>query len=158
MLDGLREELLRDGDKLLGPMGFYVVDVEVEASRTAPLFRFFVDTLSGGITMRQVASCSRVFRDYLEAGPQGEDFSLEVSSPGIQRRIGRARDYRRFVGKEVRIRLRSPIDGKRKFTGTIVRADDAAVTLQVDAEEMVLPYPRLARANLTEDYPRSEEG
>ncbi len=158
MLDRLKVELIGDGDKLLGPMGCYVVDVEVEASLTAPLFRFFVDTFKGGITVRQVDSCSRVFRDYLEAGPQGEDFSLEVSSPGIQRRIGRARDFRRFVGKEAKVRLRSPIGGKRKFTGTIVRADDAAVTLQVDTEEMVLPYPRLARANLTEDYSRLEEG
>ncbi len=158
MLDGLREELIRDGDKLLGPLGCYVVDVEVEASRTAPLFRFFVDRFKGNITVRQVASCSRVFREYLEEGPQGEDFALEVSSPGIERRIGRARDFQRFVGKEIRIRLRAPLNGRRKFTGTIVRADDAAVTVQVEEEELVLPYPRLARANLTQDYSRLEEG
>ena len=158
MLDELRRELIRDGDKLLGPKGCYVVDSEIEASRTAPLFRFFVDTLGGGITVRQVASCSRALREMVEQLPQGDNFALEVSSPGIDRRIGRARDFRRFVGQEVRVRLRAPLDGRRKFTGTIVRADDAAVTLQVEEEELLLPYPRLARANLTEEYSRLEEG
>lgn len=158
MLDELCKELIREGDELLGPKGCYVVDVEVEASRTAPLFRFFVDTLGGGITVKQVAECSRTLRDLLEQRPQADDFALEVSSPGIERRIGRARDFRRFLGREVRVRLRAPLEGRRKFTGTIVRADDAAVTVQVEEEEILLPYPRLARANLTQDYSRLEEG
>ena len=157
MLDELRQELISDGDSLLGPRGCYVVDVEIEASRTAPLFRFFVDTFQGGITVREVASCSRAIRDYLENSPQGEGFALEVSSPGIERRVARSRDFRRFIGREVRMRLRAPLDGRRKFTGTIVQADDAAVTVRVEEEELLLPYPRLARANLTQDYSAAEE-
>jgi ribosome maturation factor RimP len=158
MLDELRQSLITEGDRLIAELGCYIVDVEIEPSRSAPLFRFFIDTFKGGVAVKQCARASHRLRDHLEASGHGEDFGIEVSSPGVERRVGRAKDFKRFAGREVRVRLRAPIDGKRKFSGTIVSADDAAVTVRVEEGELVLPYPRIARANLTHDFTRLEEG
>jgi ribosome maturation factor RimP len=159
MLDELKRTLIDEGDALLATIDCYVVDVEVEASRSAPLFRFFIDRLSGTVNVHDCARASRLMRDHLEATGRGEDFGLEVSSPGLDRRLGRPRDFRRFVGREVRLKLRAPLDGKRKLVGIIEEADDAAVTLREKDQEnaLVIPYARIARGNLTYDFSGLEE-
>lgn len=155
----LKKKLMVDGDRLFAELGCYVVAVEIESSRSAPLARFFIDTIQGEpVTVGLCGKASRVIRDHFEAtGMMGEDFGLEVSSPGLDRRVARPRDFRRFTGQKIRFRVADPIEGRRKFEGTIVGADDATVVIDTGDKELTLPYARLARANLIYDYSRAED-
>jgi ribosome maturation factor RimP len=155
----LKRRLISDGDRLFSELGCYVVAVEIESSRSAPLARFFIDTTSGeSVNVGLCGRAARIIREHLETtGMLGEEFGLEVSSPGLDRRVARPRDFRRFTGQRIRFRVADPIEGRRKFEGTIVTADDAAVVIDTGEKELTLPYARLARANLIYDFSRAEE-
>ena len=98
--------------------------------------------------------CSRVVSAVspaLEA--EGYSGSLEVSSPGIERPLTKPDHFRRFVGREVKVRVGEPIGGRRNFTGVIERTSEKDFVLKLleGGAEMELPFGSVARANLKED-------
>ena len=149
----LRSRLIAEGDEVLESIGAYVVDVEVEHSRSRTMLRFFVDLEDGGIS---VADCSRaarlIMRHLEETNAFGGDYAMEASSPGIERRVARPRDFRRFVGREAKLKTRSRVGDKRNFSGVIEAADDSGVTLVSGEEKIHFPYDVVARAKLTYDF------
>ncbi len=159
MLNETTKSLAEQGDQALAAIGCYVVDLEVEPSRSRPLVRYFIGCLDDTtVTVEICARASRILEALLdESGRFGAEYAIEVSSPGIDRRLARPRDFARFAGRGVRVRLRSPMDGKRNLEGTLVGADEKKVTLAVGEQQMELPYDLLARANLVYDSASSEE-
>jgi len=159
LLDENTKSLAEDGDQALAAMGCYIVDVEVEPSRSRPLVRYFIGCLDDStVTVELCARASRILEALLdESGRFGVEYAIEVSSPGIDRRIARARDFARFAGNRVRIRLRNPLEGKRNLDAVLVSATQAGLTLAVGEQQLELPYHHLARANLVYDSSRSEE-
>jgi len=158
MLSEARTALILDGDTLLSPMDCYVVDVEVESSRVRPIVRYFIDSLSGSVTVEDCARASRLLRRHFEeTGRFGDDYAVEVSSPGLERRVARRRDFERFIGEEIRIKSKTPIGDRRKLVGIIKHADDAGVTLVEEDEQYLVTYANIARANLTYEFTSGEE-
>lgn len=97
-----------------------------------------------------LALCERVtnhLRDLLER------YSLEVSSPGLDRPLTKPEHYRRFRGRRVRVRTRGPIEGRRNFTGTIADADEAAVRVSDSGSEIEIPLSEVRRSNLVPELP-----
>src|SRR5437773_875425 len=95
-----------------------------------------------------VALCERVthhLRDLLN------EYSLEVSSPGPERPLVKPDHFRHFIGRRVRVRTRSEHDGRRSFTGELVAASDAEVTVAADDGLVSLPYADINRSNLVEE-------
>ena len=90
-----------------------------------------------------------------------EKYAVEVSSPGRDRPLVKPEHFRRFVGRRVRVRTREPLavagsdDGsaepRKSFTGELVGADDAAVTLAADGGVVTIPYELIHRSNLVEE-------
>jgi ribosome maturation factor RimP len=80
------------------------------------------------------------------------DHSLEVSSPGPQRPLTKPDHFRRFLGRRARVRTRGELEGHKSFTGELVGATDAEVTVAVDPEAALvsIPYSDIARSNLLE--------
>jgi ribosome maturation factor RimP len=146
------------GDDLLAALGLYVVDLEIEVSRARPLIRYFVDSVEGPpVTIEQCARANRALQGYFDEHlPFGEEYAMEVSSPGIERRVARPRDYQRFLGRQIQIRLRENEEGRRNLLGVLVNAGADGFRLAVGDTEMYLEYNRVSRANLTWDY--SSEG
>jgi len=146
------------GDELLAPLGLYIVDLEIEVSRARPLIRYFVDSVEGpSVTIEQCARANRTLQGYFDEHlPFGEEYAMEVSSPGIERRVARPRDYQRFIGREIHIRLRENEDGRRNLVGVLLSASEDSFRVAVGETEMSLEYNRVSRANLTWDY--SSEG
>jgi ribosome maturation factor RimP len=100
--------------------------------------------------------CERVSRD-LSAALDVADaithaYRLEVSSPGIDRPLRRARDFRRFAGHEVKIRTVDMVEGRRNFSGTIHDASDDVVEVECDGRRYQLPVNVIARAHLVPDW------
>ena len=110
----------------------------------AETLRLYIDHPKGV----DLALCERVtghLRDLLEA------WSLEVSSPGIDRPLTKPDHFRRFLGCEVRVRTNEAIDGRRNFTGTLAAADDDSVSVVADGATVTIPLTDVRRSNLVPD-------
>lgn len=94
------------------------------------------------------ALCGRVtdvLRDYL-----GE-YTVEVSSPGVERPLRRPRHFAGAVGRRVALRTAGPVAGRSKFKGELKDAGDDALTLGVDGADVLIPYDAVVRANLIDE-------
>jgi ribosome maturation factor RimP len=110
----------------------------------AETLRLYIDH-PGGVDL---ALCERVtgeLRDLLEA------YSLEVSSPGIDRPLTKPDHFRRFLGRKVKVRTEEAIAGRRNFTGTLTGADDEGVLLDADGADVRIPLADIRRSNLIPD-------
>jgi ribosome maturation factor RimP len=110
--------------------------------------RLYIDRTEGV----DLALCERVtdhLRDLLES------YSLEVSSPGLDRPLTKPEHFRRFLGEHVRVRTREPIGGRRNFSGRLTAADEQAVCVDASDGEFTIPHERIGRSNLVpEENPR----
>lgn len=80
--------------------------------------------------------------------PIAGTYSLEISSPGIDRPLIKAEDFDRFAGFEAKLELKAPIDGRRRFKGRLLGCDGTTVRLDQDGAEMGLSYEDIAKAKL----------
>jgi ribosome maturation factor RimP len=104
-------------------------------------------TVSGGITVADCESVSRQLQRVLEV--EGIDYGrLEVSSPGLDRRLKKAADFVRFAGREARIRLRRPVDGRRNFVGVLRGVSGERVELDFEGGCLAFELADLDRARL----------
>jgi len=80
-----------------------------------------------------------------------EEYALEVSSPGVHRPLSKPDHFRRFLGRRARVRTREARDGHRSFTGELVGASDAEVTIAAPTGVVAIPYGDITRSNLVEE-------
>ncbi|HZV72811.1 MAG TPA: ribosome maturation factor RimP [Conexibacter sp.] len=117
-------------------------DVEVLLAEVAgDTVRLYVDH-PDGVTL---ALCERVTH---ALAPLRERYALEVSSPGSDRPLTKPDHFHRFLGRRARVRTREAREGHTSFTGELVGATDAEVTIAVDDGVVSLPYSAIARSNL----------
>ena len=117
--------------------------VEVLAVELASPERFvvYVDH-PDGVDHALCARVTDVLRDYLRA------YTVDVSSPGLERPLRTQRHFARAVGRRVSLRLREPLDGRAKFKGEVLDAGVEALTLRVDGTDRSIPYAGIVRGNL----------
>lgn len=117
-------------------------DVEVLLAEVAgDTLRLFIDH-PDGVTL---ALCERVTH---ELAAIRERYALEVSSPGIDRPLTKPQHFRHFLGRRARVRTRDARDGHTSFTGELVGATEAEITIAVDGGVVAIPYDAIARSNL----------
>ena len=120
-------------------------DVEVLlAEVSGETVRLFIDH-PDGVTLEL---CERVTLALPEVR---EQYSLEVSSPGLERPLSKPAHFRRFLGRRARVRLREARDGHRSFTGELVGASDSEVTIAATTGVVAIPYDDITRSNLVEE-------
>jgi ribosome maturation factor RimP len=126
-------------------MGYELVDMQV--SRRGGLVRIFLDR-PGGVTVDDCAGVSRQLQRVLAV--EGIDYErLEVSSPGLDRPLRGERDFARFAGRLVEVRMRLPdAGGRRRFTGRVRAVGAGVVTLEVDGRALALNLDAMERARL----------
>ena len=110
----------------------------------AETLRVYVDR-PGGVDLEVCERVTSALRDLLAR------YSLEVSSPGLDRPLTKPEHFRRFVGRRVRVRTSEPIDGSRSFTGELVAAGDSAVSVRDATAEREIPFAAIRRSNLVPD-------
>ena len=79
------------------------------------------------------------------------NYSLEVSSPGLDRKLTKAAHFQRFIGDTVKVKLRLPLDGRRRFRGVLVAQDDDSIVVEVDGQSYSLPLKTIDTARLVPD-------
>ena len=129
--------------------GYRLVRVLVTGGRRTTL-QIMVERLDNSpITHDDCVQISHSVSALLDvADPIAGAYTLEVSSPGIDRPLVRAEDFDRFSGFEARIELVMPLDGRRRFRGRLIGTAEGAVRLLTDAGEQRLPLDAVARAKL----------
>jgi ribosome maturation factor RimP len=77
-----------------------------------------------------------------------ERFTLEVSSPGLDRPLTKPEHFQRFLGSRIRVRTLEAIEGQRNFTGTLAAAGDSGLALDSETGRVEIPFARIRRSNL----------
>ncbi|ABS77646.1 ribosome maturation factor [Coxiella burnetii] len=134
-------------------LGFELVGCELFRRGATRILQVFVDK-PGGIGLDECAKVSRQISAVLDVeDPIRGRYTLEVSSPGLERPLYTANHYRRFIGNKAKIRLREPREGQRQFRGMIVAVDnEEQVTLQLDNKILKVPLGEIEKANLIADF------
>ena len=132
-------------------LGFELVGVEYKSGRHG-LLRVYIDS-EDGVTVDDCQAVSHQVSGLLDVeDPIPGQYSLEVSSPGLDRPLFRAADFQRFAGQEVRVRLVAPVEGRRKFRGLLVGMRDDRVVVRVEEQELVVSLDEIDEARLVPDY------
>ena len=120
--------------------------VEVLAVELANPDRFvvYVDH-PAGVDHDLCARVTDVLRDYLR------EYTVDVSSPGIERPLRTQPHFARVLGSKVSLRLREPVDGRAKFKGEVKAAGADALTIGVDEKDWTIPYETIVRGNLIDE-------
>ena len=136
--------------------GFELVDAELKRQAGSVVVRLYVDK-EGGIGLEDLQSVSEEVSAILDAeDPIESTYTLEVSSPGLDRPLRHEGDYRRFVGRLARLSSFEPLEGRRHWIGRIVGVEAGSVSLQLEAEGgalVHLPLAKLAHGRLEVEFP-----
>jgi ribosome maturation factor RimP len=138
--------------KLLEPtverLGYELVDLEVRLGGKGGLVRVFIDKPEG-IDLDDCETVSRAVSALLDVeDPVPGNYNLEVSSPGLDRKLTKVEHFQRFEGEIVKVQMRFPIEGRRRFRGTLVSSDDENIVVDVDGESHSLPLKTIDTARL----------
>ena len=112
------------------------------------VLRIFIER-EAGVT---IDDCERVSRQasaiFDVEEPIAGEYTLEVSSPGMDRLLFTPQQFQRYRGEEVSVRMRTPVDGRRKFKGTLTDVVDDIIHIQVDGSDFELPHGDIEKANI----------
>ena len=129
-----------------------LVDVEYVKEQRGWVLRVFLDK-PGGITIDDCQAVSLVLDMKLdEEDPIRGSYSLEVSSPGLERPLKKAKDFQRFAGRLAEIRTYSGVYGRKKFKGILQGLRDDQVLLEFEGEVIEIPLDLIAKANLALEF------
>lgn len=135
-------------EELAEPLQLEIVDVEFRREPNGRILRVFIDK-PDGITLEDCQALSRALSRRLdETDPIADSYSLEVSSPGLDRPLKRPRDFERFAGHPVHVRTYGPLEGRRNFKGELLGLEDGAVVVRLEDGDATIPMDMIARARL----------
>ena len=129
-------------------MGFALWGIEYVSQGRHSVMRIYIERDSG-ITADDCAAVSTQVSAVLDVeDPISGEYTLEVSSPGMDRRLFSLEQYRAYVGEVVDLQLRSPFDGRRKFKGVLTGIEGGDVVVRVDDHEFLLPHDGIDKARI----------
>ncbi|MCY4395411.1 MAG: ribosome maturation factor RimP [Rhodospirillaceae bacterium] len=134
----------------LAALGYEIVRVQLGGGRRSPTLQIMCDRLDGQpLTLDDCAGISRLASAVLDVeDPIAGEYTLEVSSPGLDRPLTRPKDYERFAGCEARLELSLPVDGQKRFKGVLRGLDDDAVLLDTGDGARRLALADIEKARL----------
>ncbi len=125
----------------------YDLDIAREGPRT--VIRVFIDREGEGIRLGDCQTFSRKLGASLDVDdPIPGPYVLEVSSPGLNRRLTKPGHFAAAAGRRVRVVLREPIEGSRNYQGTLLAADNGGIDIDRDGRTFRLPYGMMRKANM----------
>ncbi len=144
----LEDKIKKQVLPLIEKEGLELVDLVLKGSGPTSILRVYVDR-AGGITLNECAKLSEKLSDYLDL----EDliphrYTLEVSSPGLDRPLVSEGDFKRKIGEEVKVFLKSALEEKTEFEGKLVDFQDNKVFLNKEKEIKVIPFEKIEKAKI----------
>lgn len=129
-------------------LGYELTDLESRLSGQGGLLRLTIDK-PDGIDLDDCEKVSHAVSALLDVeDPVAGNYNLEVSSPGLDRKLTKVEHFQRFEGETLKVTMRFPIEGRRRFRGTLVSSNDENIVVEVDGESHSLPLTMIDTARL----------
>ena len=137
---------------LVEDLGYEFVGLEYNSNPKHSVLRIYIDH-ENGVGIEDCETVSRETAALLDVkDPIRSQYNLEVSSPGLDRPLFTTAHYRQFEGCLAQVNLFAPQDGRRKFSGPILGADETSVRIEQDGSEVTLDLSNVVKARLVPDY------
>jgi ribosome maturation factor RimP len=147
----LRDTLAALLTPLVEGLGYELWELEYSPGRSTGLLRLYIDA-EAAITLDDCERVSRAVSELLDAeDPVPGQYTLEVSSPGLERPLRTARQFAQFVGETVFVETVQPIEGRRRFKGRLTAAGRDTIEVDVDGRRWALPVSGIRKAHLAPD-------
>jgi len=142
------EELVALLEPAVEGLGYELSDLEVRIGNRDGLLRVFIDKPEG-IGLEDCEIVNRQISTLLDVeDPLPGNYVLEVSSPGLDRRLTKVEHFKRFMGHDVRVKLRFPLEGRKNFRGALCATDEENIEVEVDGKLHSLPIATIESARL----------
>lgn len=144
----MREQLLSLLEPPVGALGYELIDVEHVVAGPGGVVRLYIDA-PAGITVEDCERVSHAVSAILDAeDPIPGAYTLEVSSPGLDRILRTREHFERFRGNRIKVQLALPIEGRRRYTGTLRGVAGDAIEMEVDGEPVMLAIAQIHKARV----------
>lgn len=148
----MKSELVNLIEPTVVSLGYELSDLELKLGGQDGVVRVFIDKPEG-VDISDCETVSRQLSAILDVeDPLPGHYRLEVSSPGLDRKLTKPAHFQRFVGETVRVKLRFPLDGRRNFRGTLTAADDERIEIEVDGKSYRLEIAAIESARLIPSF------
>jgi len=142
------EELGRLLEPTVERLGYELMDLELKLHGRGGVVRLFIDH-PDGVSLEDCEKVSHAVSALLDVeDPLPGQYNLEVSSPGLDRKLTKPEHFQRFTGETVKVQMRFPIAGRRRFRGKLVSSDDENIVVDVDGKPHTLPMATIDTARL----------
>ena len=139
-------------DPVVSGLGYVFWGVEYVSQGKHSTLRVFIDH-EDGINVDQCAEVSHQISAVMDVeDPIAQNYTLEVSSPGMDRPLFTLEQYAAYIGEWVHVRLRAPFEGRRRFKGVLTAIEDQDVCVTVDGTDYLLPIESIEKANLIPNF------
>ncbi len=133
-------------------LGLELLGVEFAPTGNSALLRLYIDAPGRHVAIEDCEAVSREISAVLDLeDPITSQYTLEVSSPGIDRPLFTPAQFARYIGEQAKLNLRLPVDGRRRFQARIERVDGNTVVLVFDGREMAVAHENIEKARLVPD-------
>lgn len=148
MASGKQAKLIEMFEPVIEALGCDLWGIDYRAQGKESVLRIYIEK-SDGVMMEDCERVSRQVSSILDVeDPISGEYTLEVSSPGMDRSLFKLDQYRLYFGEHVSIRLRVAFDGRKNFSGILKAVEEDEIVLEVDNEEYLLPFELIDKANL----------
>jgi ribosome maturation factor RimP len=148
--NGLMERITELSERAAQGTNIEIVEVQLRGSGKARLLRVYIDK-PGGVTHGDCELVSERFGKLLdqEDAVPGGSYTLEVSSPGVERKLSKPRDFERVIGQKIRLTVQQPIEGQTRFEGKLSDFTAGLIQLELSSGHRVtIPLAQVQKANL----------
>lgn len=148
MAEPVRDKLFGLLEPAIERLGYSVVDIEYHPRGRRSLLRIYIDA-PDGVTVDDCGRVSHQVSGILDVeNPIPGAYELEISSPGLDRPLRTAADFERFAGQEVNLRTHAPVDGRKRFRGTLLGLEDGDIVLDVAGQRLRFARNRVEKVRL----------
>src|SRR5579875_884776 len=147
---GLIERITELGEQAAAGTAIEIAEVQLRGAGKARLLRIYIDK-PGGVTHGDCELISQKLGKLLDEGDviPGDSYTLEVSSPGVERSLLKPRDFERVIGQKIRLAVREPIEGQTRFEGKLAQFSGETLDVEISLGRLMhVPLQQVQKANL----------
>lgn len=148
------EKITALAEQIGDPQGLEIVEVDLLGGGIHRVLRIYIDKPEG-VTHEDCALLSRQLSESLDVGDviPGGAYTLEVSSPGVDRKLSKLKDFERFKGQKIKLSLKAPVDGEKRYEGVLEEFESGVLTLSVkqgkkEPKLVRIEFEQVDKANL----------
>ena len=142
------DELTRLVQPTIEQLGYELWDLEAKLGGKGGVVRVYIDH-PDGIGLEDCEKVSLAISALLDVeDPLPGQYNLEVSSPGLDRKLSKVEHFQRFTGETLKVSMRFPIEGRKRFRGPLVSSDDENIVVEVDGDSHSLPIATIDTARI----------